>query len=322
MKKIQKILLIIGAAILLLGLFKNQIIKTTITTGASAVTGAPVQIKGLSFGVFKPGIKITGFRMLNPQGFPKENLLSMPKIEVRYSPIDMLKKKIHLPYVYIDIDEIGIVKDKDGKMNVDALKISQKQDTTQEQKTKKQPPAAMDMQIDELVLSVGKVIMKDYTAGKEPSVEVFDIGLKEKKFKNIKSAQQLAALILAEPLKHTTIKSAGIYGAATVLGVGLLPVGVAATLIGKDSAQETLQAPYEKVFETTVITLKKIGKITRQNETNGTIKAGVDGFAVSIEMKSEDKNTTDITISARKFAIPQPQKAAGILRQISENLNK
>ena len=48
--------------------------------------------------------------------------------------------------------------------------------------------------------------------GKEPLVQVFDVNLKDKTYKDIQSAQQLAALIMVEAMKPTAIKGAKIYG--------------------------------------------------------------------------------------------------------------
>ncbi len=315
-KKITLILGIILVIFIGIALVKNTAIKSAVTVGATAVTGAPVQIDGLSFGVFKPSIKIKGFKMYNPKGFPEGVLVDIPRMEVDYSLSALFRKKLHLRRVYVDIKEMGVLKNQEGKLNVDGLKIAQKEETKPNK-----PSQQLALQIDELTLSIGRVVYKDYSQkNKAPAIDVFEIGIKEKKYKNITSAQQLAALIIAEPLKHTAIKGAAIYTAAAVLGAGLLPVGVAATLIGKDSAEEVFEVPFEKAYTVSLQMLKEIGKVQRENKTKGEIKAKVEGLDITLKIESKEKNTSKIIITARQFLLPKPEKAGGILYRIADKL--
>ena len=202
----KKLITIIGVIIIFLiaaVIFKDQLIKTAITTGATNVVGAPVKIKKFSLGIFNQTIRIKDFKIFNPEGFPEGALVDMPEISVDYDLSALLKKNLHFKKLVIDLKEVGIYKNKDGELNVDSLKIvEQGQKSTKGAEEKEEPSEPMPMQIDVLTLKMGKVVYKDLSAGEKPSVEVFDIGI-SKTYENITSAQQLVALILAEPMKKS-----------------------------------------------------------------------------------------------------------------------
>jgi len=48
-------------------------------------------------------------------------------------------------------------------------------------------------------------------------------------------------------MKGAGIKGAGIYGVATILGLGFLPAGVAGVLVGEDTSQAEFNIGYDKV---------------------------------------------------------------------------
>ena len=321
MKKIIIILGVIFVLVLIAGVFKDQLIKSAITTSATHLIGAPVKIGGFSLKVFSRSVRIKDFKIYNPEGFPKGELIDIPQIDVDLDLGALLKKKLHLPLVAIDLKEVSVVKNKQGELNVDALKVAQKKEKpfSKEPEAKKSAEA-MPMQIDVLTLSVGKVIYEDYSKGDKPSVQAFEVGLKEKTYKNITSAQQLAALIMVEALGPTTIKGAAIYSAATLLGVGFLPAGVAGVLIGKDSSQLNFNADFQRVFDVSLGVIKNMGTLTQQDAASGVLKGKVDGCNTAIKIKQNQDGSTQVTVSARKYLLPKPEIAGGVLHEISGKL--
>jgi uncharacterized protein involved in outer membrane biogenesis len=211
MKKIFIVLGIVAVFLVCIAIFKNLIIKSVVTTVASRITGAPVHMDGFSLNVLSSTISISGFKMYNPSGFPEGILVSCPQITVIYDRASLFKQKRHFLIVEIELKEMGLTKNKEGKLNVDSLKTAQQSKSS----------APIPMQIDLLTLSIGKIVYKDYTIGAEPSVRVYDVN-KHKSYKGIPTAQQLALLVLAEPMKAASIKNAEIYGAAMLMGVAVL----------------------------------------------------------------------------------------------------
>ncbi len=309
MKKLLITLGIVVISLACISILKNLIIKSVVTTVASRITGAPVHMDNFSLNILSSTIRVSGFKMYNPNGFPEGILVSCPKIKVVYDRAALFKRRRHFLIVEIELKEMGLTKNKEGRLNVDALKIAQ------------QPKSftPTPMQIDLLTLSIGKIVYKDYTIGAEPGVRVYDVN-KQKSYKGIPSAQQLALLVLAEPMKAASIKNAGIYGAAMMTGVAVLPVAVAATFIGKDNVQQNVDASFKHLYETSLKVAKRMGTVTEDDASNGVIKADINGTMVTVMLRKGAGKETEITISARKYMLPKLDIAKGVLYQILDKL--
>lgn len=311
MKKILVVITVIVIAIFGISIIKDQIIKSVITTVASQITGAPVHIDGFSLGIFNQSVRITGFKMYNPEDFPKGILLDLSKIEVKYDLGALFKKKIHLVNVEIELKEMGLEKNKEGKLNVDSLKVAKQE--------KGKPAEQLPLQIDIFELGIGKIVLKDYSSGKEPTIQVYDLNI-HKSYKNITSAQQLSAFILAEPMKAAGIQSAKIYGISMLAGVGVLPVSIAAKFVGKDSVQENFAVDFDKAYEVSLGVLKKMGKVTKEDKASGILGAEINSSAVTIKLKKTAEKKTQVIVSARKYLFPKQEIAGGVLYEISQKL--
>lgn len=314
MKKSLIVIAIVVIAILSLGVIKDGIIKTAVTVAATQVTGAPVRIGGFSLSIIGQRVAISGFKMYNPEGFPKGILVDLPKINITYDLGSLFKKKLHLADVEIELKEIVLQKNKEGKFNVDELKVAR-----QEKEQRGKPSGQMPMQIDIIKLGIGRIILKDYSAGKEPAVKVYDINIR-KSYKNITSAQQLAALILAEPMKAAGIQGAKIYGVAVLAGVAVLPVAIAAKFTGKDTVQQEFAGSFDNAYGVSLAVLKQGGKIIKEDRPNGVISANIDSAQVILRVRKKSGNKTEVSVSARKYFFPKPEIAAGLLYQIAEKL--
>ncbi len=313
MKRILTIILVVVVALFVIGIAKDLLIKSVITVVASNVTGAPVHINGFSLGILNQTVKISGLKIYNPQGFSKSMLIDIAKANVTYDLGAILRQKIHLVKVELALREMLLEKNKEGKLNVDSLKVAKQEGA------KGKPAKQMPLAIDMLRLDIGRLISRDYSAGKEPSVQVYDINI-HRVYKNITSAQQLVALILSEPLKSAGIQGAKIYGAAMLAGVAVLPVAVAVTFAGKDSVQQDFNANLDAVFGVSLEVLKQMGKVTKEDKASAEISANVNSADVAIKLKKTTGGKTHIIISARKYFLPKPEIAGGILYNISEKV--
>lgn len=317
MKRILIILFVIAA--LLLGAFiaKDQILRSAITAAAAQITGAKVSIDRFSLGILKQSARIEGFKLYNPEGFSAGVLVDLPKIAVDCDLASLSKGRLHLKLLEVNLKEIVIEKNREGRLNVDSLKIIQDDDKKPVQE--KRPVKQAAIQIDLLSLRMDRLVMKDYTSGKEPSVKAYDINLKES-YKDITSPQALAALILSEPMKQAGIQGAKIYGAALLTGVGAAPLVIVSKLISKDSAEQSFDVPLGKLYNISLQVLKSSGTVSNENQAAGVISAQVNGAKVTVRLKAASGKSTQITVSARKMMLPKPEIASGIIYQISEKL--
>ncbi|HOW35244.1 MAG TPA: AsmA family protein [Candidatus Omnitrophota bacterium] len=320
--KILNIALIVAVVLFAAGQVKDLAVKSIVTTVASSITGAPIHIGGFSLGVIRPAVHIKDFKMYNPKGFPGGEMVNIPRISVHYNPLSIFKGKIHLSLLVFDLREMMIVKNKDGKLNFDELKFAQEQAAASEAKKGDQKKSAqeMPMQIDKFMLNLGRVIVKDYTKPENPSILVYELGLKDRTFENLTSAQQLAAVITLEGMKPAAIKSAATYAAATILGVGFFPAAVVGAMVSKDSAEIAYHASVDAVFKAVGEVVKKIGEVKSEDKAKGEIKAKAEGCDLTIAFKKDDRGLTNVKVAARQFMLPKPEVAGGILYRVSERI--
>lgn len=313
MKKALVLLLIVVFVLSGLTITKDLLVQKVVILGASVVLGAPVSIDSFSIGIVNQSVRMSGLKIYNPPGFPRGILLHVASVNLRLRVAALFRGRISVPYAEIDLREMGVLKDKTGKLNVDALKVAK-----QEKKAK--PAKPMPLEIDLLRLSIGKVVSKDYSvSGAEPLVSVYDVNI-NKSYKNITSAQQLAALIVAEPMKAAGIQGAAIYGVAMLAGVAILPVTVAATFAGRDNVEHVFQASSEEVYSVALGVAQKMGTIVRESRQAGVISADIGGAKVSIKVFSGAGGKGRAVISARKYLLPKPEVAGGVLYSILEKI--
>lgn len=312
MKKIVTIVLIVLVALFIIGLAKNQIIKSFVVSAIKQTTGTDVSMGSFSLNIFTQTAEIKNFKIYNPAGFPKGILLDLTRAKISLDVPALFRNKLHIKELTIELKELDLVKNKQKELNVDSLKV------TKEGKESTARKEQMPMQIDILHLSIGKIVSKDYSSSATPQIDVYDVNMK-KTYKNITSVQQLVVLILTESMKAGGIKGAQIYGIAMLTGVGFVPIAVGSTLLGRDNTEEDLDFNYNKVYDVTLKVITKSGRIKNSNKETGIISAEVDNAAVNVYITQADRGSK-IKVSARKYFIPKPEIAKGIIYRVKEEL--
>ncbi len=191
----------------LIGLFvvlllKDQIIKVSVEGAAEFVTGLKLHINSFRAGILTPVVSIKGLTVYNPPSFRDRVMLDMPQIYVNYDLGSILRKDTHLRQLVIDLKEFTVVKNADGRLNLNSLKV------VKAQKENRSPAAenggVIKMRIDDLRLKIGKVIYKDYTASPAPSVREFNVNI-DQRFTDIENPYTVVSLIVVKSLRNTTI---------------------------------------------------------------------------------------------------------------------
>ena len=149
---------------------------------------------------------VPGLNLFNPKGFPDKLMVDMPEIYVNYDLGAFLKGKVHLEEVRLDLREFVVVKNKDGQLNLDSLKVVQAEKEGKVPAEKKQKAAMPEFKIDVLKLKIGKVVYKDYSQGPQPMVKEYNININEQ-YTNITDPYSLASLIMVRALMNTAISN-------------------------------------------------------------------------------------------------------------------
>ncbi len=308
MKKILTYILGVSIIIFAFSLLRDIAAQAVVTALASQATGAPVRIGRLSMSLMRQTIEIRDLCIYNPVGFPKGILAALPEIQIRYDLFSLLGGRLHLPLVDIELSELGLIRSKEGRLNVDALRAAK-----EEYKDK----GALPMRLDIVNLYIGRLVSKDYSLG-IPIVKVYEIRI-NKSYRDITSVRQLVLLILSEPMKAAGIEGAIIYSAAALSQVAFLPVAAGALVIGQDSVSEVKDVPLKKLFEVSLAVLEKAGRV-KSRDPAGVITAEVNGAGVKVRLDKISEKKTRITVSARQYMLPRRETASGVLYQITAEL--
>ncbi len=290
---------------------QQVIVKPVIEAVASKVIGARATLGSFSLNIITHQVRITDFKIYNEEGFPPKLFFDASEILVDVEPFEALKGKFHLPLVVFRLDKLIVFKNAQGKLNVDELKI------VQEKLHEKNKGPMPNFKIDVLKLNIEQVIVED--DGKTPPViEAYDLNLKDKTILNVNSVPKLVGLVLFEALKPTAIQSAGMYAATTLLGVGFLPGLALGVAIANDKAVSDMPHSFDQVYQNILQLVKRLGKVKTADNLAGKIAAKVYDCDINIEVDNQGWGKSRITIKARKYFLPKPEIAAGLLYQLKE----
>lgn len=201
MKKVGVILIILICLIISASVAKDVIIKNSVKGIASIATGLSLDIGELKTGIAKTYISINDLVILNPPHFNDRVMLDIPEIYIDYDLPSLLKKRIHLYNMRINLKELTVIKDKDGKTNLDYLKGLRQEGGDKEQKGRSKKGSFL---IDDLNLKMGKVIYKDYSAGEEPIVSEYKVNI-DSRYKNVRDAKEIIRIIIVKAVLNTAI---------------------------------------------------------------------------------------------------------------------
>ncbi|MFH0739026.1 MAG: AsmA family protein [Candidatus Omnitrophota bacterium] len=298
---------------------KDRLTKSIVNAGLSKAIGAPIQLEGFSWDILNSAIEMKGLKIYNPDGFPKEVMLDIPSIKAEYDLSAFLKKELHLLWVELDLREVVLYREVGGELNLQELKTGDKKAAAQTSQ-KEQEVRAWPLHIELFRLKLSRVVYKDFSSGGKPLIKVYEVNI-NKAYKNISGPKQLLTLMLAESLRPTALKGAAIYGLVSLAGAQLLPpVGVAVVLIGTDGAKADFPTDTQKAFAISLEALDELGDIAKRDERRGVIKGKIHGIEVIIKISHILDKEVTIAVSARKYLIPKPHIAEGLLYQISEKL--
>lgn len=204
MKKILVVAVSVLAVLILLSFAKDLIIKVSVEKGMELVTGLKLEMKGFSAGIIKSVVSIKDLKLFNPKDFPDPVMIDMPEIYVDYDLPAIIAGKVHLREMRIDLKEFTVVKNRNGALNLDSLKVvkAEKQGKASSAKEGGMPP----IQIDKLHLRIGKAIYKDYSKGPTPSVQEFNVNIDET-YTDINNPYSLVGLIVVKTLSNTAISN-------------------------------------------------------------------------------------------------------------------
>ena len=249
----KTLLSIIVIVVILFGtvlLTKDMLAKAALIKGIKAAAGLEVSTRSVHIGILRSVAGIEGLKISNPSGFSDAFLADIPEIYVDYDLPSLFKKKVHLKELRINIQELLVSQGKDRKFNVSRLTLLMPKPSGAE------PP---QINIDELVLKVGKVVYKDYAQEPGPKILEYNLNIDER-FSNVTDPSKLAGQVIVKILARVNITD--------FLNVNLKPV--------KEQFSQGLQQGQALVSEATGTAKQSVGEL--QGTTKETIDAAKGNF--------------------------------------------
>ena len=179
-------------------LLKDVIAKSLAEKNLRDNTGMDAKIEKMEVGLLTPTVNLDGLKIYNSEPFGGGNFLEMPELRMEYVPGDIRSGKMHLKTVRLNIAEIHIVKDKDGRTNLEML----------DKEVKRKSAAAKDRTnipgvdfggIDTLYLTVGKLKITDLKNPKNN--REINVGLKDEVGRNLKTEAEVSGWFALVVLK-------------------------------------------------------------------------------------------------------------------------
>jgi hypothetical protein len=301
------------AAIAVLWIAQQVILKPIIEAVSSRVVGARVTIGSFSLNILTHKIRLTDLQIYNEQGFPPGIFFKASEILVDVDLLKAVQGKLRFPLIVFRLDKMIVFKNAQGKLNVDELKI------VQEKLHEKNKGPMPNFKIDVLKLNIEQVVVEDYSKT-PPMIEAYDLSLKDKTIRNIDGVPKLIGLVMFEALKPTAIQSAGLYAATTLLGVAFLPGLAIGVAIANDEASSEFSNPKDQMYRKCLQLVQRLGQVKKADPDAGQILAKIYGSDINIKIQKQGWISSKVIIKARKYFLAKPEVAAGLIYQLKEGL--
>ncbi len=162
--------------------------------------GAPVSVGRLHVGIFSSSLALYRLKIKNPEGFHEKTLAEIHEVSIHYNLPDFFRGKVHLENMRLDFGDVTIEK-SNGKVNLlelGAVKgITKGIGSGQEKgkpgkpgEAKKGAPKGPELQIDEVLVNIGKVHYVE-PAAQPPVDKEYDLGIHNESFKNVTKPSSL-----------------------------------------------------------------------------------------------------------------------------------
>jgi uncharacterized protein involved in outer membrane biogenesis len=288
MKKSTRISLwiagVVVASMVTLGLLRNSLLGWATVRFIRASTGLEVAMDAIKVQVARPSVRILGMTVRNPPGFEAGEAIRFREIYAEYDRRALWSRRPHFRKIVIDMPNLIVVRNEKGEMNWQRIsgEVSRRTQTL-EAATNAPPaqepkggdirepgpesePAGPAYEIDEFIVRIGTVEMRDFQTGKpQPTVRKMDLGF-EYTVRTVtdfnaagaeiggallvKAAPILLMSALDEAARSAGEGGAGLHGLektaqGLIQNLGMDP-GVSSNLVEKGAAE--LQRALKKLF--------------------------------------------------------------------------
>ncbi|MBN1492734.1 MAG: AsmA family protein [Candidatus Omnitrophica bacterium] len=203
----KKFLVIVLIVLVVLFFARNFLIKTGMSIGSKVATGLYLSVDKVDLDLFKSSFDIEGLKLYNPEGYLDPVMVSVPKVLVDCNIGALLQKKVHIESFVLMLDEVYVIKNEAGQLNIDTFK-KEKEAAKPAKKVEKKPGKKgepMAMQLDYVHFKIGKVIYKDYSKGTgTPDVKDYNVNI-DQEYEDIQDPKKLISGLISITLAKTSL---------------------------------------------------------------------------------------------------------------------
>jgi uncharacterized protein involved in outer membrane biogenesis len=103
--------------VVVLALFRNVIAQAVLERHLRAITGMDVSIGHVRIGLTEPTLTLSDARMFNSDDFGRATCVDIPELYIEYDRDALWNRKVHLKKVRLDLAELLVVQNDEGKNN-------------------------------------------------------------------------------------------------------------------------------------------------------------------------------------------------------------
>jgi len=179
------VLAVVGAVAVIL--LMDTITKEIIVSRLRSQTGLEVKISAVHVGLLSPTFSVEGLKLYNTAEFGGSVCLDMPELHIEYDLSAMRSRLLHITLLRLNLAEVSVVLDKNGRSNFETFKKKSKESTPHKQSTGKMKFTGIDV----LNITLGKFLVSNLASGRQ---EEIDFGIKNQITRHVKPDADLASL--------------------------------------------------------------------------------------------------------------------------------
>ena len=180
------VILLVVVAVLLKDVIAKSLTEKSLRDG----TGMDAKIEKMEVGLATPTVSLEGLKLYNTTNFGPDTFLELPELRVEYVLGEAFRGRLHLKTVRLSIAELNIVKDKNGRTNLEMMQKAAKDQEKDQTQKKSGGPGVEFGGIDTIYLSVGQLKITDLAH--PANSQIINVALKDEVGRNLKTEAEVA----------------------------------------------------------------------------------------------------------------------------------
>lgn len=193
-------LILLVVLVVALVLLKDRIFQSWVQGRLEEGTGLPVSLQHAELDITSGRVTFLGLKLYNPKEYGGTPFLNFDELQIEMDRSALKKRQLQFRLLHIDMAELNIVEDKQGRLNLQAIKEQIEQ---QQKKKSSKPGKAKDNEpdlplefggIDTLNLTLGTVRKINLNYPDKPVVT--DLDIRDQVMKDIKTQEDFQNKVL------------------------------------------------------------------------------------------------------------------------------